>query len=79
MKQKVLAYIIQDDRLLVFRHTQFPEAGIQVPGGTVEQGEAIDHPCWAKRLKRPGWRACAWSLTWAAKIMTCSCSIQLAR
>ena len=42
MKQKVLAYIIQDDRLLVFRHTQFPEAGIQVPGGTVEQGEALD-------------------------------------
>jgi 8-oxo-dGTP pyrophosphatase MutT (NUDIX family) len=24
---------------LVFRHTDFPEAGIQVPGGTVEPGE----------------------------------------
>jgi len=27
--------------LLVFRHTEFPEAGIQVPGGTVEDGETI--------------------------------------
>ncbi len=26
-------------RLLLFRHTQFPEAGIQVPGGTVKEGE----------------------------------------
>lgn len=33
--QKVFAYITNRNRLLVFRHTDFPEAGIQVPAGTV--------------------------------------------
>jgi hypothetical protein len=39
MKNKVIAYITQGKRLLVFRHTQAPEAGIQVPGGTIEEPE----------------------------------------
>ena len=39
--RKVLAYITQRRRLLVFRHTQFPEAGIQVPGGKVEERESL--------------------------------------
>ncbi len=38
--KKVVAYITHDDRLLVFRHTAFPEAGIQVPAGTMEPGES---------------------------------------
>jgi 8-oxo-dGTP pyrophosphatase MutT (NUDIX family) len=38
---KVVAYITQRDHLLVFRHTQFPEAGIQVPAGTVEPYEPL--------------------------------------
>jgi ADP-ribose pyrophosphatase YjhB (NUDIX family) len=37
--EKVVAYITQGDRLLVFRHTAYPEACIQVPAGTVEEGE----------------------------------------
>lgn len=36
---KAYAYIVQFDRLLVFREPDFPEAGVQVPGGTVELGE----------------------------------------
>ena len=36
---KAYAYIVQFDRLLVFREPDFPEAGVQVPGGTVEPGE----------------------------------------
>lgn len=36
---KVLAYITHEDRLLVIRHPDAPEAGISVPGGTVEPGE----------------------------------------
>lgn len=40
--QKVVAYITHGDRLLVFRHTEHPEAGIQVPGGTLEPGESPD-------------------------------------
>lgn len=39
MVEKVVAYITHRGRLLVFRHTQVPEAGIQVPAGTVEPGE----------------------------------------
>jgi 8-oxo-dGTP diphosphatase len=38
---KVFAYITNQSRLLVFSHPDFPEAGIQVPAGTVEQGEIL--------------------------------------
>lgn len=38
---KVFAYITNQNRLLVFRHTDFPEAGIQVPAGTVMVGEDL--------------------------------------
>jgi 8-oxo-dGTP diphosphatase len=41
-KQTALAYVLHAGKLLVFRHTQHPEAGIQVPGGTVEPGEHPD-------------------------------------
>lgn len=36
---KVYAYITRQEQLLVFRHIDFPEAGIQVPGGTMEAHE----------------------------------------
>jgi 8-oxo-dGTP pyrophosphatase MutT (NUDIX family) len=36
---KVLAYITWGDKLLVFSHPDFPEAGIQVPAGTIEPDE----------------------------------------
>lgn len=36
---KVVAYITHADQLLVFRHSQHPEAGIQVPAGSIEPGE----------------------------------------
>jgi hypothetical protein len=42
VKEKVYAYILKDNRLLTFRHTQAPEAGLQVPGGTVEAGELLN-------------------------------------
>jgi 8-oxo-dGTP diphosphatase len=37
--EKVYAYITHGNKLLVFNHAQYPEAGIQVPGGTVEGNE----------------------------------------
>ncbi len=40
-RQKVYAYIICGGHLLVFEHVDYPEAGIQVPGGTVEPGEDL--------------------------------------
>lgn len=42
VKTKVVAYVTHDDRLLVFRHPDVPEAGIQVPAGTVREGERLD-------------------------------------
>lgn len=34
-----MAYTTHGERLLVFTHPHAPEAGIQVPAGTVEEGE----------------------------------------
>jgi len=43
VKEKVLAYIFRNwdskSELLVFSQPAFPEAGIQVPAGTIEKGE----------------------------------------
>lgn len=45
-KQKILAYITRisesKKELLVFVHQQYPEAGIQVPSGTVEKNENLE-------------------------------------
>jgi len=42
--KKVYAYVLRKTesgyQLLVFKHLHFPEAGIQIPGGTVEVGES---------------------------------------
>ncbi|QKQ74778.1 NUDIX domain-containing protein [Nostoc sp. TCL240-02] len=37
--KKAIAYVTNKDELMVFRHTDFPEAGVQVPAGTVEESE----------------------------------------
>ena len=46
MRYKVLAYITRERdgrrELLAFTHRDYPEAGVQVPAGTVEPGEAIE-------------------------------------
>ncbi len=39
VQHKVAAYITRGDRLLVFLHRDAPEAGIQVPGGSISPGE----------------------------------------
>lgn len=40
--RKVVAYITRGNDLLVFSHTHQPQAGIQVPAGTVETGETLE-------------------------------------
>jgi 8-oxo-dGTP diphosphatase len=40
--QKVAAYITAGNRLLVFSQPAYPEAGTQIPGGTVRPGEMLD-------------------------------------
>jgi len=42
LKRKVFAYITRGDRLLVFSHPQAPEAGTQVPAGTIKDGETSE-------------------------------------
>ncbi len=37
--KKVVAYATSSDRLLVFEHRDSPEAGLQVPAGTIKDGE----------------------------------------
>ena len=39
---KVVAFITQAERLLVFDHVDFPEAGTQVPAGTLREQEPPD-------------------------------------
>jgi len=39
---KVAAYITCNQQLLVFIEPDFPEAGVQVPSGTVDEGEPLD-------------------------------------
>lgn len=42
-KTKVISYIFRNSKteVLVFKHRDFPEAGIQVVGGTVDAGEDL--------------------------------------
>ena len=40
--EKAFAYITRNDELLVFRHVDFPEAGIQIPAGTIDPGESAE-------------------------------------
>ena len=39
VRHVALAYITHTDRLLAFIQPDFPEAGIQVPGGAIKDGE----------------------------------------
>ena len=39
VRRKAFAYITNARRLLVFEHPDHPDAGIQVPAGTIEPGE----------------------------------------
>lgn len=38
-RNRVFTYITNQDHLLVFDHVDFPDAGTQIPGGTIESGE----------------------------------------
>jgi ADP-ribose pyrophosphatase YjhB (NUDIX family) len=53
-KRKVLAYVTHGDRLLVFRHPHAPEAGIQVPGGSVNEGERLEEAVMREAYEETG-------------------------
>lgn len=39
VRRKAFAYIVHDDQIVLLYHPDHPEAGIQVPAGTMESGE----------------------------------------
>ena len=55
---KVLAYIVREGKrgkeVLVFRHHDHPEAGIQVPAGTVDPGETLQDTLRREVLEETG-------------------------
>jgi 8-oxo-dGTP diphosphatase len=54
VKRKVYAYITHADRLLIFSHPDFPEAGVQVPGGTLEEDEDPDDGILREAMEETG-------------------------
>ena len=54
MKQKVFAYITHGQSLLVFRHSYAPEAGIQVPAGTIEVDETPEQAVLREAFEETG-------------------------
>ena len=39
MRKRVYLYIVKNSDILVLRHIDFPDLGLQIPGGTVEPDE----------------------------------------
>jgi ADP-ribose pyrophosphatase YjhB (NUDIX family) len=60
VRDKVIAYVVRWDaggwQLLVFEHTDAPEAGLQVPAGTVEPGEPLEAALWRELSEESGLR-----------------------
>lgn len=58
MKHKVLALITREQaghtQVLVFDHRDFPEAGTQIPAGTVDGGETLEKALWREIREEAG-------------------------
>jgi len=65
--EKAFAYITHGKRLLVFRHVRSPEAGIQVPAGTIEPDESPE----AAALREASEETGLHQLSIEAKLGTC--------
>ncbi len=54
LTRKVLVYVVQGGKLLVFRHVAHPDAGIQVPAGTIEPAESAHDAARREVLEESG-------------------------
>jgi ADP-ribose pyrophosphatase YjhB (NUDIX family) len=52
--EKVIAYVTHQEELLVFEQPDFPEAGVQVPGGTLEPYEDRERGVLRETLEETG-------------------------
>ena len=53
-RNRVFVYITYQNSLLVFRHAHHPDAGIQVPGGTIEPHESPKAACLREATEETG-------------------------
>lgn len=54
VKRKAMAYITHGNRLLVFREPDFPEAGVQVPGGSMSPDERPEETVMREAFEETG-------------------------
>jgi 8-oxo-dGTP pyrophosphatase MutT (NUDIX family) len=56
LKKKVVVYAVSNEKLLVFRHTDFSyeEVGLQVPSGTVKEGEDLEASALRELIEETG-------------------------
>jgi 8-oxo-dGTP pyrophosphatase MutT (NUDIX family) len=52
--KKVIAYVTKGDDLLVFEHRDFPEAGLQVPAGSLKEGETPEEAVLREVIEETG-------------------------
>lgn len=59
-KEKVLCYLVREGRLLVFRHTDYSyeEVGIQVPAGSIRDGETPEAAALREAGEETGLKDC---------------------
>lgn len=53
---KVILYIVAEGRLLLFRRPGAPNQGLQVPGGSVEPHESLEHAAMREATEETGLR-----------------------
>ncbi|MBI5931684.1 MAG: NUDIX domain-containing protein [Chloroflexi bacterium] len=53
-KRKAFAYITHQNRLLVFEHADYPDAGIQVPAGSIEPDETPEQGVMREAFEETG-------------------------
>lgn len=54
IRRKAFAYITHQNRLLVFEHADYPDAGIQVPAGSIEPDETPEQGVMREAFEETG-------------------------
>jgi hypothetical protein len=68
---KAAASITNKKELLAITNVEFPEAGVQIPCGTIKGGEDLGSAVLREAFKKPAWQVYRLSASLAPKSMTC--------